>query len=141
MATTAKDFSKKMQDLSSPAEVEKYNRYFKTGKGQYGEGDVFIGVRMGLVFGLAKESLEMPLTEIEKLLDSPIHEVRAGALSIMNQLARKKKTSESMRKEMYELYLRRHDRINNWDLVDVSCIHVVGGYLYTFQKSREVLYK
>jgi len=58
--------------------------------------------------------------EIEKLLENPIHEVRVGAVSIMDWQARNKKTSESRRKELFDLYLRRHDRINNWDLVDRS---------------------
>jgi 3-methyladenine DNA glycosylase AlkD len=81
----------------------------------------------------------MPPDEIEKLLESPIHEVRAGGLSIMDKQARSKKTPESRRKELFDLYLRRTDRINNWDLVDVSCPHVVGGYL--FDKPRDVLYE
>ena len=77
--------------------------------------------------------------EIEKLLESKIHEVRAGALSIMDKQARSKKTTPERRKELYDLYLRRHDRINNWDLVDVCSIHVIGGYL--FDKPRKMLYK
>lgn len=138
---TAKNFIERLKSHSSPIEVKKYSRYFKTGKGEYGEGDKFIGVRMGIVFALAKEFIDMPLAEIEKLLESPIHEVRAGGMSIMNQQARKKKTPENRRKELYDLYLRRHDRINNWDLVDVSAPYVVGGYLYLFEKPRDVLYK
>lgn len=134
---TAAQFIKRLEALRSSEEAEKYLRYFKTGEGQYGEGDVFMGVRMGQVFALAKEFIEMPLGEIEKLLESPIHEVRAGGLSIMDKQARRKKTSESHRKELFELYLRRIDRINNWDLVDVSAPHVVGGYL--FDKERDVL--
>ena len=77
--------------------------------------------------------------EIEKLLENPIHEVRVGAVSIMDWQARNKKTSESRRKELFDLYLRRHDRINNWDLVDRSAPYVVGGYLVN--KPRDVLYK
>jgi 3-methyladenine DNA glycosylase AlkD len=136
---SADQFIKKLKAHRSEVELKKIQRYFKSGKGQYGEGDEFIGVRMGQVFALAKEFIEMPPKEIEKLLKSPIHEVRAGALSIMDKQARRKKTSESRRKELYDLYMKRHDRINNWDLVDVSCIYVVGGYL--FDKSREILYK
>ena len=136
---SAEQFVKKLKSYQSPEEAKKYLRYFKTGEGQYGEGDVFMGVRMGQVFALAKEFIEMPPGEIEKLLESPIHEVRAGGLSIMDKQARRKKTPESRRKELYELYMRRHDRINNWDLVDVSCIYVVGGYL--FDKPHDILYK
>lgn len=73
------------------------------------------------------------------MLESPVHEVRAGALSIMDKQARNKKTPESRRKELFNLYLRRMDRINNWDLVDVCAPYVIGGYL--FDKPRDILYK
>jgi 3-methyladenine DNA glycosylase AlkD len=137
--TTAAQFIKRLQALSSPTEAQKSLRYFKSGKGEYGEGDKFIGVRMGDVFNLAKESLEMPLAEIEKLLESPIHEVRAGALSIMGQIARRKKTPEARRKELFDLYMRRHDRVNNWDLVDLGALYVVG--IHLLDKPRAILYK
>lgn len=137
-AMSAAAFIERLEALRSPEELEKIQRYFKTGKGEYGEGDVFIGVRMGWVFALAKEFIEMPPSEIETLLESPIHEVRAGGLSIMDKQARRKKTPESRRKELFDLYMRRIDRINNWDLVDVSCPYVVGGYLS--DKPRDVLY-
>lgn len=136
---TAELFVERLWKLQSDEELAKIQRYFKSGKGQYGEGDKFIGVRMGQLFALAKEFVAMPPLEIEKLLQDNIHEIRAGALSIMDKQARIKKTPESRRKELYELYIRRHDRINNWDLVDVSCIYVVGGYL--FDKPRDILYQ
>jgi DNA alkylation repair enzyme len=137
--TTAAQFIKRLQALSSPTEAQKSLRYFKSGKGEYGEGDKFIGVRMGDVFNLAKGSLEMPLAEIEKLLESPIHEARAGALSIMGQIARRKKTPEARRKELFDLYMRRHDRVNNWDLVDLGALYVVG--IHLLDKPRAILYK
>lgn len=136
---TAELFVERLWKLQLDEELAKIQRYFKSGKGQYGEGDKFIGVRMGQLFALAKEFVAMPPLEIEKLLLDNIHEIRAGALSIMDKQARIKKTPESRRKELYELYMRRHDRINNWDLVDVSCIYVVGGYL--FDKPRDILYQ
>jgi hypothetical protein len=136
---SAAEFVKKLKTYRSPEELKKIQRYFKSGEGEYGEGDEFLGVRMGQVFALAKEFMEMPPGEIEKLLESPIHEVRAGAVSIMDWQARSKKTTEERRKELFDLYLRRHDRINNWDLVDRSAPYVVGGYL--FDKPRDVLYR
>ena len=135
----ARQFVERLKAHRSRAELEKIQRYFRSGKGDYGEGDEFIGVRMGQVFALAKEFIEMQPGEIEKLLESPIHEVRAGAVSIMDWQARNRKTPESRRKELFDLYMRRHDRINNWDLVDRSAPYVVGGYL--FDKSRNMLYK
>ena len=135
----AEQFIKKLKAYRSPDELKKIQRYFKSGEGQYGEGDEFIGVRMGQVFALAKEFIDMPPKEIEKLLKSPIHEVRTGAVSIMDWQARNKKTPEARRKELFDLYIRRHDRINNWDLVDRSAPYVVGGYLS--DKPRHILYK
>ena len=138
-ANTAKQFIERLKVHQSPAEAKKIQRYFKSGEGEYGEGDQFIGVRMGQVFELAKEFIEMPLNEIEKLLDSPIHEARAGALSIMGKQAKSKKTAPERKKELFDLYLRRHDRVNNWDLVDLGALYVVGPYL--IDKPRNVLYK
>ena len=136
---SAERFIERMESYRSAEELEKYKRYFKSGEGEYGEGDEFMGVRMGQVFDLAKEFIGMTPGEIEKLLEVPIHEVRAGGLSIMDKQARNKKTPESRRKELYDLYMRRMDRINNWDLVDVSAPYVVGGYL--FDKPRDILYE
>ncbi|MCK6629150.1 MAG: DNA alkylation repair protein [Anaerolineae bacterium] len=135
----AEHFIERLKAQSSPEEVGKHRRYFKTGPGQYGEGDIFIGVLMGQIFALAKEFIDMPLEEIEKLLENPIHEVRVGAVSIMDWEARRKKTAEVRKKALFDLYLRRHDRINSWDLVDRSAPYVVGGYL--FDKPRDILYK
>lgn len=137
----AVEFVKRLKSLSSPEEAKKILRYFKTGEGEYGEGDIFIGVKMGTLFNLAKEFIEMPPIEIEKLLESPVHEVRAGACSIMGKQASSKKTPEARRKELYNLYLRRHERINNWDLVDLASYKVVGSYMFDFNKPRTILYK
>jgi 3-methyladenine DNA glycosylase AlkD len=136
---TAAEFVKKLKSYRAPEELKKIQRYFKTGAGEYGEGDEFMGVRMGQIFALAKEFIEMTPDEIEKLLESSIHEVRVGAVSIMDWQARSKKTPEGRRKELFDLYLKRHDRINNWDLVDRSAPYVVGGYL--IDKPRDVLYE
>ena len=138
-ALTAQRYVELLEGHRSPVELEKIQRYFKSGAGEYGEGDVFMGVRMGQVFALSKEFMAMPPVEIEKLLESPIHEVRAGGLKIMAKQAASKQTSVGRRKELFELYLKRTDRINNWDLVDVSAPDVVGRYL--IDKPRDVLYE
>ncbi len=98
-----------------------------------------LGIRMSAIFALAKQFTQMPLDEVEKLLNSDYHEARVGAVSIMDFQARDKKVSSERRKELYDLYVRMHDRINNWDLVDRSAPFVVGGYL--FDKARAPLYK
>lgn len=136
---TAERFTQFLYTHQSAEEAEKIQRYFKSGPGEYGEGDVFIGVRMGQVFALAREFIAMPIAEIERLLESPVHEIRAGAVSIMKQKARRKRASAEERRELYELYMRRHDRINNWDLVDLGAPSVVGEYL--LDKPRDVLYE
>lgn len=135
---TASLFIERLNEHQSDIEREKYNRYFKMGKGEYGEGDIFMGVRMGQVFELAKEFIQMPVAELEKLMESAIHEHRAGAMSIMDKRARLKKTSPSELQGLYDLYLRRHDRVNNWDLVDLAGASVVGRYLV--DKPRDILY-
>jgi hypothetical protein len=95
-------------------------------------------VPMGRIFALAKEFLAMEPPQIESLLDSPDHGMRVGAVSIMDFQARRRGTPESRRSELFELYLRRHDRIDTWDLVDRAAPYVVGGYL--FDRPREPLY-
>jgi 3-methyladenine DNA glycosylase AlkD len=128
----ANEFLKRLKALRS-ASVAKTHDHLAS------EEAVIWGVRMGQVFALAKEFTAMPLDEIEKLLESPVHEARVGAVSIMDFQARSKKTTEARKKELFDLYIKRHDRINTWDLVDRSAPYVVGGYL--FDKPRKVLYK
>jgi len=132
-ALTAKQFVEQLRALSSK-QAAKAHAHLAADK-----ADEIIGVKMGQIFALAKEFMDMPLDEVEKLLDSPIHEVRVGAVSIMDFQARSKKTLPERRKELFDLYMRRHDRIDTWDLVDRSAIWVVGSYL--FDKPRKVLYK
>ncbi|CAA9322546.1 MAG: hypothetical protein AVDCRST_MAG93-5813 [uncultured Chloroflexia bacterium] len=98
-----------------------------------------MGIPMRQIFALAKQFIAMPPGDIETLLESPFHDVRVGAVSIMDWQARSKKTPEQRRKELFELYIRRHDRINNRDLVDRSAPSVVGGYLAN--KPRDILYE
>lgn len=136
---TAKNFIDRLKALQSDAELKKIQRYFKSGEGQYSEGDQFMGVKMGNLFALAKEFEGIQIKELEKLLESPIHEVRAGAVSIMDKESRTKKITEARKKEFFDLYMKRHDRINNWDLVDLGCLHMTGSYL--FGKPRKILYK
>ncbi|MBP2478787.1 3-methyladenine DNA glycosylase AlkD [Crossiella equi] len=135
---SAATYAEAIMALANDVEREKLQRYFKTGPGEYGEGDQFLGVRMAQLFDLAKQHLELPPAELDQLLLSPWHEIRAGALSVMDKQARRKRTPDTRRAELYELYLRRLDRINNWDLVDLAAIHVVGGYLRP--RSRAPLY-
>ncbi|TGN19908.1 DNA alkylation repair protein [Leptospira idonii] len=137
---TAKQFIEKLNTFRSAEELKKYHRYFRFDE-KSKTGDAFIGVRMGTVFELAKEFISMEPSEIEKLLESRIHEVRAGGCSIMGKQYKAPRTTETRKKELYDLYLKRHDRINDWDLVDLAAYKVVGGYLFEFEKPREILYE
>ena len=93
---------------------------------------------MGANFQLAKRFTAMPLDEIELLLESPYYEVRMGGVSIMDYQARRKKMPEEQRKALFDLYIRRHDRLNNWDFPDRAAPHVIGRYL--IDKPRDILY-
>ena len=130
---TAQQFFERLKALRSPA-VAKSHDHLASDK-----DDVIVGVGMGQIFALAKEFMSMELDEVEVMLESSFHEMRVGAVSIMDFQARNKKTTEQRRKELFDLYVRRHDRINTWDLVDRSAPWVVGSYL--FDKPRKVLYK
>jgi 3-methyladenine DNA glycosylase AlkD len=129
---TADEFLKRLKALRSSSVAEYHNHLAS-------DEAVIWGVRMGQVFALAKEFMDMTLAEVEKLLDSSVHEARVGAVSIMDFQARSRKTTEIRRKELFDLYITRHDRINTWDLVDRSATYVVGGFL--FDKPRRILYK
>jgi 3-methyladenine DNA glycosylase AlkD/uncharacterized protein YdhG (YjbR/CyaY superfamily) len=131
---TAQQFIAALNKHQSDAERQKLQGYFKTAA-----TDKFMGIKMGQLFAIAKQFAAMPIKEIEQLLESDIHEVRAGAISIMDKASRNKKITPERLKEFYNLYMRRHDRINNWDLVDLGCLHMTGSYL--FDKPKAVLYK
>jgi 3-methyladenine DNA glycosylase AlkD len=97
-----------------------------------------LGVAFKTVFELAKEFKSLPLTEVDKLLDNKYYEVRMGAVSIMDFQARDKKLPSAQRKALFDLYLDRHDRLNNWDFVDRAAPSVIGDYL--IDKDRDILY-
>jgi 3-methyladenine DNA glycosylase AlkD len=107
--------------------------YFKTGEGEYGAGDVFVGVRMPVIRKTVKPYRDLPLSEIEIVLASPVHEHRMAALVICAERAKrfKRRGETAEHKALYDFYLAHTDRINNWDLVDISCRDVVGEYLLT----------
>lgn len=119
---TAEAFEVQLRALATEEQRIKYQRFFPG-------DDSFVGVRMGAIFALAKQNLAMPVAGIESLLESETHEVRVGACSIMGKAAAAKKVSPERHRELYELYLRRHDRIDPWDLVDLAAYQVVGSWL------------
>lgn len=126
-----------LNELLSMANPEKavfLQRFFKTGPGQYAEGDVFLGLVVPLTRSIAKANKQTPLLELQILMESEYHEARLCALLIVAEQF--KKASEAQRKELYDFYLRNARQINNWDLVDVTCPHIVGSYLLDKDRSR-----
>jgi 3-methyladenine DNA glycosylase AlkD len=135
---TAQQFIKELKASSSRDQVDKVARFFRGDDGRARDNKI-MGITPGKVFPLAKKFTGLPLTEIDKLLDSPFYEVRLGAVSVMDFQARAKSTGAAHRKALFDLYMKRHNRINTWDLVDRAAPYVVGGYLA--DKQREVLYR
>jgi 3-methyladenine DNA glycosylase AlkD len=126
---TAREFVAALDRLADAKSIPDIRRYFHADPNARSGGNKILGVGFGKIFAVAKQFAAMPLTDVEKLLESPYYEVRMGAVSIMDFQARAKKTVPAQRKALFDLYIRRHDRINNWDLVDRAAPHVVGGYL------------
>lgn len=128
---------KLMDDLNAYANPKKAKDcawFFKTGKGEYGEGDVFLGITVPLQRKLAKKYKDLSLKHTEQLLSSKIHEHRLTALFILIDKYRK-----GDKEEIVNLYLKNAKRVNNWDLVDSSAHHILGDYL--LDKPRNILYK
>lgn len=132
---TAAEARMKLTSLASPLVAASSVRFFKTGPGEYGAGDVFLGVRVPVLRKLAREFRELPLTEIEGLLQSPIHEERLLALLVL--VLSVAKGAEARKKAVYDLYLKNTRHVNNWDLVDCSAPAILGGFLQ--DKSRKPL--
>ncbi len=132
----AKDISIRLQLLGSKEKVQMLQRFFKTGPGEYGEGDVFVGLRVPELRKLAKEYQCLPFSEIIVLLQSPVHEARLLALLILVLIY--KQGDASLQDRIYDLYSKNTRFINNWDLVDASAEHIVGHHLR--HRSKAPLY-
>ena len=136
--TIVKIIQKELTSYSSKEKALFLPKFFKTEKGEYAEGDKFIGVTVPNQRIVAKKYYsKISSGELEELLHSPIHEYRLTAL-IMLVYKFEKQKSESERKQMFDLYINNTDYINNWDLVDLSAPKIVGAYL--FDKERNLLY-
>ena len=133
----AEDVRRVLQELADPKIAEHSQRFFKTGKGEYGEGDRFLGIRVPVLRKQVVQLRDLPLAETWKVLASPLHEERLFALLM---LVRKfDKGDAKIRQSIYQRYLRSTRYINNWDLVDSSAHHIVGVYLQS--RSRQPLYE
>ncbi|MCX6752382.1 MAG: DNA alkylation repair protein [Candidatus Nomurabacteria bacterium] len=134
------DVQKELKKFSSLKRKKSNEWYFKTGEGDYGHGDKFVGVSMPDIRVVSKKFIELSLLEIKKLLSSKIHEERMVALVILSYQI--KKTDKQTQKKIYNFYLNNTKYINNWDLVDVTVNRIVGAYLWENKnEGREILYK
>lgn len=135
--TTAQDVVQALKQLSSPQKALASARFFKTKPTEYGAGDVFWGITVPEQRVIARQAEQIPLTEIQVLLSSPIHEQRITALLIIT--ARFKKALENERRTLYRFYLRNSRNINNWDLVDTSAPTLMGEYLLAHPTEQKIL--
>ncbi|MFZ4859511.1 MAG: DNA alkylation repair protein [Desulfuromonadaceae bacterium] len=131
------EIQNKLIALTNPEEAMFLQRFFKTGTGQYGEGDIFRGIRVPVLRRLSKEYQLIPLEHVASLLQSAYHEDRLLALFIL--VLKYAKATEDLRGNIYSLYMGNTAFINNWDLVDASAEHIVGAYVSS--NSREPLYQ
>jgi 3-methyladenine DNA glycosylase AlkD len=137
MSLTAREALDRLRDLGSPEAAAFAARYFKTGPGQYGEGDIFLGIRAPVLRKLAAEFRALPEGEVLSLLRSEFHEARLLALLILVLVA--SKGDQVTKRRVYDLYLENTRFVNNWDLVDSSAREIVGGYLH--DQDRGPLYR
>jgi 3-methyladenine DNA glycosylase AlkD len=137
-AMKAKDVEDALQVLASKVDALVLQKYFKTGPGQYGEGDIFIGVRIPQIRSVCKKYNKLQINEVQKLLDSKVHEHRMAALIIL--VAQYRSADASFKELIYEQYLKNvyKNRINNWDLVDLSALYIVGEHLQN--RPRDLLF-
>ena len=133
----ASQVKKELKKFTSVKGAKTAQWFFKTGPGEYGEGDKFIGVIVPNQRKVAKKFTGLQLSEIQKLLNSQIHEHRQTGLFIL--VGNFSKATNSKKKKIFNFYLKNAKRVNNWDLVDCSAPYIVGGYL--INKPRKILYK
>lgn len=135
--TNAMTVTSELKQAANKQKAENLSRFFITAKGQYGEGDVFWGINVPTQHIIAKRYINLPIKEIQELIESPVHECRlTGLLILVNKF---KKADENLRKDLHAFYLKHSKKVNNWDLVDSSAEELVGEYL--LDKDTAVLQK
>ena len=134
-----KDLKRDLRGYKRPDGAKNLQRFFKTGPGEYGEGDVFLGLKTAETKSVAKKYSELSLSDAAKLLASNIHEERSAAVIILNHQFQKNDLKG--KEKIYNFYLRNISGINNWDLVDSSAHKIIGAYLDISGVSRKIIYK
>ena len=135
MQFNAGEVRKELRKHASPEKAKVLQRFFRTGPGDYGEGDIFLGLKVPETRVVAKKFSSLSLPEVEKLLESGFHEERLAALLILVQ--KFSEGSDEEKKRIFDFYLGHSSRVNNWDLVDLSADKIAGEYL--FGKDKAVL--
>ncbi|MEA1937373.1 MAG: DNA alkylation repair protein [Patescibacteria group bacterium] len=128
---------KELEKISSSRQAKILQRFFKTGRGEYGEGDIFLGVKVPEQRKVASKFQKLAFKDLEKLLNSKIHEHRMTALFIL--IRQYEKADEQGKKKIFDFYLKNTKNVNNWDLVDLSAPKIVGDLL--LNKPKNILYK
>ncbi|MFH1307110.1 MAG: DNA alkylation repair protein [Candidatus Micrarchaeota archaeon] len=134
------ELKKELNFLTNKKQAKILQKFFKTGKGEYGEGDKFLGIKVPVQRKVAKKYSGLELAEIGKLLDSEIHEYRLTSLFILIDKFEKGESEEG-KKKIFNFYLQNTKGVNNWDLVDLSAPKICGVYLLGKKEERGVLYK
>ncbi len=128
-----------MMQQADPAKVAGLSRFFKTGPGQYGEGDQFLGIKVPSIRQVAKAYWQQcTLTDLQPCVSSPYHEIRMAALLTLIQMFQHAKRDESSQRQYIDFYLANLRYVNNWDLVDLSCYELLGVWL--LNRDRQLLY-
>jgi len=130
-----KNLREALKQQSDPKQAKILSRFFKTGKGEYGEGDKFLGIKVPVSRQIAKQFKDLSLKEIQELLYSQIHEERLIALFILTEQYRK--GDEEKKKIIFNFYIKNTKRVNNWDLVDLSAERTIGAYL--LDRDKQIL--
>ena len=134
------NLQKEMMAHKDEAQARHLSRFFKTGPGQYGEGDLFLGIKVPTTREIVKQQWKSTsFDELEECVASPYHEIRLAALLILIQIFSHAKGDPDMRKRCVDFYLSHTAHINNWDLVDLTCYEIIGTWL--LDKDRTLLYE
>ncbi|MGL4292426.1 MAG: DNA alkylation repair protein [Bacteroidales bacterium] len=136
---TAGDVREAMSLLANEEQARHLSRFFKTGKGQYGEGDIFWGIRVPQTRAVVKESHDIPLAEAVRLLHDPVHEIRLCGFLLLVEKFRRAKKDPVLQEMIVNTYLENARYANNWDLVDLSAPKILGEWLK--DKDKHVLYE
>ena len=134
---TANEVVKQLEALADPIKAEHSKRFFKSGPGEYAEGDIFYGITVPKQRVIAKKYKKLDLTEVQKLIENPVHEVRLTAVLLL--VYKIEKADQQLKDEVAEFYLSNLEYVNNWDIVDSSCHFILAKYVE--HRDRSLLYE